>query len=89
MRARNGDPVEELVAFLLARIAEDRVWLQWLESTFGNARRWVADCDVRLQIVRLVAPHPIGVDSLAGCEVLRLMAVAYAAHPDYLPRWQP
>jgi hypothetical protein len=38
--------------------------------------------------VELVAPRAAGNDSLAGCEVLLMMAQPYAEHRDFREEWR-
>jgi hypothetical protein len=79
--------MERLVDFLLARIAEDRAALQLVDAQFPGSDRWVAECDSRRRIVELVAPQPAGNESLAGCDVLLLMAQPYGEHRDFRKEW--
>jgi hypothetical protein len=80
--------LDELAKFLVARIEEDKAISTVFDRHFDLADRWTTECEVRLRIVNLIAPHPEGVDSLEGCEVLLVMAAPYTDHPDFRPAWR-
>jgi hypothetical protein len=89
-----------LANFLLARIAEDEALLgdgpysSLRLAAQENAERWRAECEAKRRIVEL-AWHHFGEDDYAWGmehakgEVLKLLAVPYADHPDYRDEWRP
>lgn len=89
--------------FLLARIAEDEAEAQKgaLRAGVGTGPRYriVAECGARRRIVELhdgvlkreLAARDasaLGADLMHG-DVLRLLALPYADHPDYRQEWRP
>jgi hypothetical protein len=78
--------VHPLVEFLLTRLAEDRAALQLLDQRFRTT--WVAECDARRRIVEMIGLGLAEADSLAGCDVLLLLARPYSEHPDFRPDWR-
>lgn len=88
-----------LTAFLLARIAEDEENVEgdWLGGDGGlhiistpMHQRLRAECEAKRRIVALF-PHAADGDGWnnAGEEVLCLLALPYADHPDYREEWKP
>jgi hypothetical protein len=87
-RGRIESRVYELAGFLLARIAEDQHALADFDERFRGGPRWADECDARRRIVQLIAPDPREEDDLEGAEVLRIMALPYADHPDFREEWR-
>lgn len=60
-------------------------------------RRWLAECEAKRRITELAIEHQGYVDHELGgpdtdpdeIEILRVLAVPYADHPDYREEWQP
>ena len=94
-----------LTEFLLARIAEDeqaaeRGGTHPDPATFARDNHgylWVqparvlAECEAKRRIVELVGGgssiHRPG--DCQDCDVMRLLALPYADHPDYREEWKP
>ena len=84
-----------LTAFLLARIAEDeqRFDLEFRHDPIGEeeafaadaANRVLADCEAKRRIVEVATAH----GTLQSIEILSLLALPYADHPDYQEDWRP
>ena len=87
-----------LTEFLLARIAEQEARLHdmrrssavpssmLVNKTIGVA---LAECEAKRRIVEsYVAEFGPG-DWLVDHDVLRLLALPYADHPDYRQKWRP
>lgn len=67
----------------------------------GQPARVLADVAAKRRIVEMVSPwhedHPDGLPNTSGsgsygeawADVLRLLALADAGHPDYRPEWRP
>jgi hypothetical protein len=82
-----------LTEFLLARIAEDEAEMQRADFVW-DYQRLLAECEAKRRIVK-TRPFKL----LAGAEerqadrlrdqVLRLLALPYADHPDYQQEWKP
>ena len=80
-----------LTDFLLARIAEDEED-SWIMGEGGGRMR--DECEAKRRIVHLNYFNDPGDDWSGGAEsahddVLRLLAVPYADHPDYDETWRP
>jgi hypothetical protein len=60
------------------RIGEDAARLI---ARFAVPARVLAECEAKRRIVELI--------SSPGPQALRLLALPYADHPDYLPEWRP
>lgn len=58
--------MNELVAFLLPRIVEDRIALKFVDDRFSVGDRWVVEGDTKRRIVELITPRSEGTDSLEG-----------------------
>ena len=87
-----------LSEFLLARIAEDEMQarkhlLDADRHGWGSyPARVLAECDAKRRIVELADRDDnwrYGMHSEAIGEVLRLLALPYADHPDYREEWRP
>jgi len=50
-------------------------------ATLADPGRVLAECEAKRSIVELI--------SSPGPQALRLLALPYADHPDYLPEWKP
>ncbi|GLB69383.1 DUF6221 family protein [Arthrobacter mangrovi] len=84
--------MEEIVEFLLARIAEDEANVRsWAEAaSVPVLDRALAECEAKRRLIRHVR-------QLAGhrCEdaglltLLQIMALPYVGHPAYRERWRP
>lgn len=77
--------------FLRARIAEDELD-SWTMGEGGQRMRY--ECAAKLRIVELNYFNDPGDDWSSGAEsahddVLRLLALPYADHPDYREAWRP
>lgn len=65
-------------------------------DAYTRDERVLAECEAKRRIIRAVKRNPnapwdayaIGRDDV-GREVLRLLALPYADHPDYRPEWRP
>jgi hypothetical protein len=82
-----------LTDFLLARIAEDEACADGLEWDDGNpvhqTARVLAECEAKRRIVEACA-DVLAYDAEAlPQDVLRLLALPYADHPDYRQEWKP
>lgn len=92
-------PDWELVMFAAAEIGGDEIYVE--DRTIANhlvtwdPARVLAEVDAKREIVKQADLYLC--DSGAGCgyrtkhghNVLRLLALAYADHPDYRDEWQP
>ena len=88
-----------LTDFLLARIAEDETKAR---TPLGDGQHWqnvnpsrvLAECESKRRIVEM-AWHHLGEDDYAwGMEeakrqILAVLALPYADHPDYRQEWAP
>ena len=83
-----------LTDFLLARIAEDAEWAlreprcECSVHEPGCAPRILDECEAKRRIVDKVYDVR-GVAGIHLDEVLRLLALPYADHPDYRDEWRP
>ncbi|MHA7284197.1 DUF6221 family protein [Arthrobacter sp. TMS2-4] len=87
-----ADPMDELAAFILARITDD------LEVLAGAGvipvqvgERLLTECEVKRRLVGHVqsvdwAYEPAGDQDYRG-KILELLALPWAAHPAYNPDW--
>lgn len=78
----------DFLAFLRARIAEDRQNAEALEDdgTYGTWSHWCrAICDAHQAIVDAVDVVP----TTAMLHVLAQLGKVYKDHPDYDPQWAP
>jgi hypothetical protein len=93
-----------LTAFLLNRIAEDEATIRRVSDTqpvfadllaeslgdVASPQRMLADCDAKRRIIHACsATTGQDVNEFAEWDVLRLLALPYANHPDYQPDWHP
>jgi len=92
--------VSDLTGFLLARIAEDEEEARTPVRSDGQIARFqarvLAECEAKRRIVerwRLYSdaeyPDYEGGYSSAMDDVLALLALPYADHPDYEEQWTP
>jgi hypothetical protein len=79
---------------------EDHGWFrrdELRERFLGSSRviphvmRWsparvLAECEAKRRIVRIAVDQ---IDEDSGGELLRLLALPYASHPDYREEWRP
>jgi len=84
----------DLAEFLLARIAEDEAayesaYVAYLDGFPFTPTRVLAECETKRRIVELCAYWQRPVDGLDGEDILRLLALPYADHPDYREEWRP
>lgn len=91
----------DLTAFLLARITEDKTEAQraseHMRPSWGacaTPARILAECDAKRELLALADPYDFADDGGTGMSVhadtiLRILAVPYAAHPDYQNEWRP
>jgi hypothetical protein len=94
-----------LTDFLLARIAEDEGINRRIVKAAGfamfngepvdpHARRLLAECEAKRRIVEL-SWHHLGDEEYgwgmeeAKRQILTLLALPYADHPDYREEWRP
>lgn len=90
--------------FLLARIAEDEEWAKY-EAEYGrfDGTRVLVECDAKRRIIEAAWAdllqiegewgHSKNRDQLSAAndypEVVQLLALPYADHPDYDEAWRP
>jgi hypothetical protein len=80
-----------LTDFLLARIAEEEAGIRREGWRLG----WYLDdwllrgCGAKRRIVEVAMPGETDDARTERGRILRILAAAYAAHPDYDPDWQP
>jgi hypothetical protein len=84
--------MEDIAAFLLARIAEDeanvRSWAQ--EAAVAVLTRALAECEAKRRLIEHVQRLGRGAGAQADLEMfLKIMAVPYAGHPAYRNLWRP
>ena len=99
---KEGPDLQQLVEFLLARIAEHEHIASQLgtdpamdfrldKTPLDPWDRVLADCKSKRAIIQLCqATEARGVATdawVVGSETLRLLALPYADHPDYDPAW--
>ncbi len=88
-----------LVEFLLARIAEDEKFavMDWPAGRAWSGSglppdptRIVTECEAKRRIVqRYSVPDPHDEPGCRDCDMLRLLALPHADHPDYREEWRP
>lgn len=79
--------MSELAAFVLDRLADDEAAAAAMPDPADRTER-LAECRAMRELARrcLTGGGP-GRD--VATEVLRALALPYAAHPDYSPGWRP
>lgn len=92
--AMSARDMSDLVAFLLARLAEDEQTLSALPSWALTGIESAAGYEMREYIERglkdiaakrrILAKHAI---EHPGCATLKLLALPYSSHPDYREEW--
>jgi hypothetical protein len=91
------EPDLALTEFVLARLADDLIEIeegygQECENVFSK-ERLLADCDAKRRLVTYQQGEWHWNDYLysgevcAYEEIVKYLALSYAAHPDYQPRW--
>ena len=94
-----------LTEFLLARIGEDEAAARdtgWLAFEYGVdsagreafAARVLAECEAKRRIVEQAigiaeVSRAASIEDLGGEQILRLLALPHADHPDYRKEWRP
>lgn len=86
---------EEIVDFVRARVEADEAWAAATLSNpyaferYGYARRIQAEAEAKRLLLEQHLGYGDGDDRDLPVRTLTLLALPYAAHPDYDERWRP